>query len=343
MNIQKIKVSNVNNIQPIKVKNTQQIIINMDLQDKVVIPTQEQQIVKPDLDFDALSQVIVEPIPDDYAIVEGTFDITNNGEYDVKSYAGVNVDVQPNLGTKIIDKNGVYNASDDNLDGYSQVNVETSGVDINDYFQDTYLTSGNLAYYSNAGTWMYFLNKLPRVNISNIRNLNYLYARCGAKYIDTSGVDTTNVTSLSNLLYWCNNLLEIDFKNWDTSKVTDMSYLCYYCQSLKKIDVSSFDTRLVTTMRSMFANDVQLEELDLSNFITPKLTMTRDMFSGCNKLMKLDIRNFEVSAITTSTNMFNGVPANCEIIVKDSTTRDWILAIRNDFSNIKTVAEKEAE
>ena len=38
------------------------------------------------------------------------------------------------LGTKTITENGTYKASDDNLDGYSSVEVSTSGVDINDYF-----------------------------------------------------------------------------------------------------------------------------------------------------------------------------------------------------------------
>ena len=34
--------------------------------------------------------------------------------------------VQPNIGTKTITQNGVYNASDDNLDGYSSVTVNTN-------------------------------------------------------------------------------------------------------------------------------------------------------------------------------------------------------------------------
>ena len=55
----------------------------------------------------------------------GTKDITTNGLSDVTNYENVNVQVSPNVGTKSITENGTYNASSDNLDGYSQVVVNT--------------------------------------------------------------------------------------------------------------------------------------------------------------------------------------------------------------------------
>lgn len=63
-----------------------------------------------------------------------TLDITDNGIKDVTNYASVNVNVpseELTLGTKTITANGTYNASDDNLDGYSSVtvNVQSSTSD----------------------------------------------------------------------------------------------------------------------------------------------------------------------------------------------------------------------
>ena len=66
----------------------------------------------------------------------GTKSITQNGTYNASSdnldgYSQVSVNVpEATLGTKSITQNGTYNASSDNLDGYSQVsvNVEYTGV-----------------------------------------------------------------------------------------------------------------------------------------------------------------------------------------------------------------------
>lgn len=58
----------------------------------------------------------------------GTKSITENGTYDVSSFASAEVNVptggdSPVLGTKTVTENGTYTASDDSLDGYSSVTV----------------------------------------------------------------------------------------------------------------------------------------------------------------------------------------------------------------------------
>ena len=68
-------------------------IILANMQEKEVTPTKEIQEVVPDIQYDGLSKVTVNPIPDEYII--------------------------PKLGSKQITENGIYKASDDNLDGYS--------------------------------------------------------------------------------------------------------------------------------------------------------------------------------------------------------------------------------
>ena len=110
-------------------------IVLANMQEKETIPTKEKQEIVPDKNYDGLSKVIVDKIPDEYIIPTGNIEITKNGIYNVreKETANVNIPVLK-LGTKNITENGVYKASDDELDGYSEVNVETSGVDINDYF-----------------------------------------------------------------------------------------------------------------------------------------------------------------------------------------------------------------
>lgn len=62
---------------------------------------------------------------------EGTKTITTNGVYNalddsLDGYSTVTVNVSPNVGTKNVTANGTYNASSDSLDGYSSVTVAVS-------------------------------------------------------------------------------------------------------------------------------------------------------------------------------------------------------------------------
>lgn len=61
------------------------------------------------------------------------------------------------------------------------------------------------------------------------------------------------------------------------------------------------------------------------------------------------LRNFMFDNVTNFTDMFetigtnNGVPANCEIIVKSQTEKDWFVTNFSSYTNIKTITEYEAE
>ena len=98
--------------------------INPITQEKEVTPTKEVQNVEPDKDYTGLSNVKVNPIPEEYIIPTGEVEFTQNGTYDVTDKASANVNIPEKvLGTKTITSNGTYKATDDNLDGYSEVEV----------------------------------------------------------------------------------------------------------------------------------------------------------------------------------------------------------------------------
>lgn len=59
-------------------------------------------------------------------------------------------------------------------------------------------------------------------------------------------------STCKDMFLGCSKLETIDFTGLDTSQVTDMSEMFYGCQSLKSLDLSGLDTSNVTTMRCMF-------------------------------------------------------------------------------------------
>lgn len=66
------------------------------LQTKVVTPTKSTQNVTPDADYNGLDRVVVNPIPDEYIVPEGTLEVTENGTYDVTDKSSVNVEINTN-------------------------------------------------------------------------------------------------------------------------------------------------------------------------------------------------------------------------------------------------------
>ena len=317
-------------------------------QEKNVVPTKEIQEITPDEKYNGLSKVIVDKIPDEYIIPKGEINITENGEVNVadKETAIVNVP-EKKLGNKIIIKNGTYKAIDDNLDGYSEVEVATSGVDLNDYIKST-IEEGTSSY--SAGQWIKSVKQLPAFtfngkntsyhfsgfkgssidlssfNTSNVTNMNSMFRDCSSlTSLDLSSFNTSKVTNMASLFNSCRSLTSLDLSNFNTSKVTDMGGVFYGCSSLTSLDVSNFDTTNVINMNSIFDSCSSLTSLDVNNFNTSKVTNMGRMFSSCSSLTSLDVSNLTATSLTNANMMFY----NCLYI----TSIDL-----SNFENTKTVS-----
>ena len=158
---------------------------------------------------------------------------------------------------------------------------------------------------------------------------------------ETSMLDTTNFSNMTNMFYGCKYLTELDLSEWNTSSVTKMQATFSDNINLLKLNVNTWNTSNVTTMRSMFYACKSLTELDLSSFITSSVTDMNTMFYNCEKLTYLDIRNFTFDKVTSYSLMFNFVPNNCLIIVKGQTEKQWITSKFSNLKNVKTVEELE--
>ena len=268
-----LKVKLINEKTPLKIKMVAKFpsVVLANLQDKETTPTKETQVVVADKIYDGLSKVTVNPIPNDYIIPSGEIEFTQNGTYDVTDKASAKVNVpEKQLGIKTITTNGTYNARDDNLDGYSEVEVATSGVDINEYLSDT-ITKGD----SPVGGWMktikkmrspltiegtdaaymfyrYLLNELPQIDTSNVTNMNYMFGSC-YNLTTIPQLDTSNVTNMSSMFSSCNNLTTIPQLNGE--KLISVAGTFGNCKSLENFNgIINLGQAYLTTQSANYNN-----------------------------------------------------------------------------------------
>lgn len=208
-------------------------VIELNGEERATTPTKDTQIITPSADKNAITKMTVNPIPDEYIIPSGEIEITANGNYNVTDKASAKVKVpEKQLGAKTITKNGVYNATDDNLDGYSQVTVETSGVDINDYF-DKNIIGGN---YRNPG-WQQNIKKW-RSPLYVAEGTNTAYMFRDFPFDETllpTVIFPSNEVNLYQMFYNANKLKEIPWLINITAK-TSMPNAFEGCSNLVKLN-----------------------------------------------------------------------------------------------------------
>ena len=283
-------------------------IVLANLQEKEVTPTKEKQEIIADATYDGLSKVVVNAIPDEYIIPSGEININSNGTYDVTDKANANVNIPEKvLGTKSITSNGTYKAVDDNVDGYSEVVVSTSGVDINDYYDTTESLSGDIRNY---------IELIPYINTETLTTMKEMFIYCRKlKTIPT--LNTEKVTDMRGMFTSCNELQSVSMLN--TSNVTDMNSMFTGCLQLKNIP--NFDTSNVTTMQSMFQNCKAL--VSVPDLNTTNVTNMSNMFYNCSSLETIPLLN--TSKVTSVYSMFS----NCSSL----TTIPKL-----DFGKVSTIA-----
>ena len=263
------------------------IFIDPITQEKEITPTRTVQEITPDIGYTGLSKVTV------------------------KGYT-------PNVATKTITKNGTYKASDDDLDGYSEVEVETSGVDINDY----YVTSGG---YETIGG---YIKKIPQLDTSSVTNMNSMFNGC-RNLISIPQLNTSNVANMSNMFNNCKLITTIPLM--DTSNVTYMAYMFASCNNL--ISIPLMDTSKVTGMNSMFyscGNLISIPQLNLS-----KVTNMRQMFVYCSALTTLGGFQNLGMAYDTSTSA-NDRSYRLNLSYSRQLTHESLMNVINGLYDIKT-------
>lgn len=145
-------------------------------------------------------------------------------------------------------------------------------------------------------TYVKVIKVTGRVKIHNAFNANSgLFAGCSnCESMDLSGLDTSEMSSMSFMFEGCKKMKTIDITGFDTSACRNMYYMFSNCLSLESLDFSSFDTSKVENMHFMFTMCQSLKSLDLSGFDISKVGNMSCMFNGCVKLEKVDVSSFDM-------------------------------------------------
>lgn len=138
----------------------------------------------------------------------------------------------------------------------------------------------------------------------------------------------------------CISLTEIEGMEYlNTSEMTFMDEMFFFCNSLSSVDLSHFDTSNVTDMRAMFSGCSGLMSVDLSHFDTPNVKNVGAMFYSCSSLTEIDLSNFDTSKATTNY-LFRDCTNLREVTFGqkfESSEHQWFVDAFDGCTSIKTI------
>lgn len=164
---------------------------------------------------------------------------------------------------------------------------------------------------------------------------------------ELANLDGKNLTRIGYMFYSITTLTHVDLStvdNLDVANITYIGYMFYGCTALNNVKFGPMNMSQLENMAGMFQNCSALSSIDLSSWTTTSsLKYLTYAFSGCSGLTYLDIRCIDFTNVRFQTDMLLNVPTTCEIIVADDTAKSWMNSKFSAYTNVKTVAEKEAE
>ena len=238
---------------------------------------------------------------EDYAVLRTT-SLWNTG-------ANFNTKMK-NLGGAAANITSIEKADEDTYNSIKDSLTDDNVISLPSSEEKTYMwfDNGKIYYYTaadvcylNADSSSLFngLNKVTYIDTSlmdtsNVTTMQNMFKDCNAlTTIDFSHFDTSKVLNMNSMFWGSSSMTEFNLSRFDTSQVTNMYGMFYNCQKVTSYNLSSFHVEKVQNMASVFGNNKALTNLDLSSFVTTSATAMNDIFNGSNKIQTLNISNFD--------------------------------------------------
>ena len=156
------------------------------------------------------------------------------------------------------------------------------------------------------------------LNTSAVTDMSYMFYYCThLASIDVSGFNTANVTNMQCMFFYCHELAYLDLRNFNTANVTNMQSMFAGCNKMSSLNLSTFNTANVTDMDYVFQGCTELSNLNMKNINTSNVTSMTGMFWNCSSLTSLDLSSFNTSGVVYMGNMFRGCSELTTVYVGD--------------------------
>lgn len=162
------------------------------------------------------------------------------------------------------------------------------------------------------------------------RKIKFAYS--SFQTFDTTGLDFSNCTDMSNMFQSCTELKITPEIN--SSKVTNMQNMFSSCNKLSTVTL--FNTSNATNFQNMFYNCSVLQTIPLFN--TSNVTTTRQMFNSCSSLKSIPL--IDTSKVTDMAFMF-GYCGNLETVPALNTSK--VTNMQNMFVNDNKLTDESLD